>query len=97
MTVPVMVVRALAIDAVPFFASVVTSSLNPFAVFFPALIAAVVSWSKASMRCCWNVSCLRASASCAERSLYVWLFGSSWLACNAFSTPSSTLPVVVLT
>ena len=43
MTVPVMVVRALAIDAVPFFASVVTSSLNPFAVFFPALIAAVVS------------------------------------------------------
>ena len=36
MTVPVMVVRALAIDAVPFFASVVTSSLNPFAVFFPA-------------------------------------------------------------
>ena len=49
------------------------------------------------MRCCWNVSCLRASASCAERSLYVWLFGSSWLACNAFSAPSSTLPVVVLT
>ena len=43
MTVPVMVVRALAIDAVPFFASVVTSSLNPFAVFFPVLIAAVVS------------------------------------------------------
>ncbi|MFR4238705.1 MAG: hypothetical protein ACLT1O_05685 [Bifidobacterium pseudocatenulatum] len=34
MTVPVMVVRALAIDAAVF-ASVVTSSLNPFAVFFP--------------------------------------------------------------
>ena len=32
-----------AIEGVPFFASVVTSSLNPFAVFFPALIAAVVS------------------------------------------------------
>ena len=43
MMLPVMVVRAALIEAVPFFARAATSLLKPFAVFFPALIAALVS------------------------------------------------------
>ena len=61
MTAPVRFARAFAIAAVPLFDRLVMSLLSAVAVFLPEVMIDVVSWSKALMRCCWNVSCLRAS------------------------------------